>query len=289
MSRFRLKQVVFFGLMSALLACTGGQRDLASADSSKASTWAESDYRVVYGADESQRDLAAQWKGDAPSPDSTEEYLKYLSVLDASGRKKEAEAKLKAYLVSHPEEKRAVFLMAIHYLRDGKPDMAEHFFTKLEKDDDFVWKSLLFNNLGMMALKDNKREVALDYFEKATRESPRIAAPLVNLGSMLLAARNFSKAEDLFSRALQIDPGFEDAMVGLGGSLEGQGEFQKAGTMYNKFIGENPRALSVLYNYSVLLGNRLNQRAEATALMQRYLKGGGRESAKAQKILQSWR
>ena len=58
---------------------------------------------------------------------------------------------------------------------------------------------------------------------------------------------------------------------------------------YKSFIDRNPGATSVLYNGSLVLGNRLGQPAEAERLMQRYIERGGKEAAGAQKMIEIWR
>lgn len=180
-------------------------------------------------------------------------------------------------------------MLAVHYWRLNKKELTTYFFNQLEKDNTFPWKSLLFNNLGMLALQDKNRQLALSYFEKATKAEPQIPAPLVNLGSLYLQSRSYSVAEPLFAKASRMDNEFEDAALGWGISLEGQGKFEEAHKVYSQFMENTPSALSVVYNDSVLLGNRLNRKEEASQQMLRYIQRGGKETAKAQEIIQNWR
>lgn len=252
--------------------------------------WAEGDLQNNY---EPNRKVAQEkltiLEREINESSGVDSQLEYLSVLSASGKATEAETKIKAFLAKNPTEKRGVFLLAVHYLKTKKRELANHFFTQLEADKSFPWKSLLYNNLGMMALQDKNRRAALDYFEKATKAEPPTAAPLVNLGALYLQSRSYKEAHTLFERAVAIDDQMEDAWLGYGASLEGLGKFEEAHNVYARYMEKNPNALSVVYNDSIVLGNRLKNRTAAAELMLRYIQRGGKETAKAHEIIQSWR
>jgi Tfp pilus assembly protein PilF len=286
---------ILLSLSLVLAACTTTPASRQAASESGAVpvhrylAWLEGDYQNGY---EPSREVAAQrmkrWEGEAPDMENTDEYLEYLSILDATSPR-EGEAKIKQYLAKKPQEKRAVFLLGVHYMRARMQELAEYFFNQLEKDQTFTWKSLLYNNLGMLALRDGNRIQAMDYFEKAVGASPRIAAPYVNLGSIYLQGRNWVEAEKVFTAAVQADGEFEDAVLGLGSAQEGAGKFAAAWDTYKNYIDRNPGAVSTLYNASLVLGNRLGKTAEAESLMQRYIQRGGKETAGAQKMIEIWR
>ena len=174
-------------------------------------------------------------------------------------------------------------------MRLKKRELAGYFFAMLEKDPAFAWKSLLYNNLGMLALQDGNRFAALGFFEKAIKAEPPTAAPYVNLGSLYLQSHSYADAQTLFTRAQEIDGDFDDAALGRGSALEGMGKFEDAHKVYVDYLASHPDALSVLYNDSVILGNRLKQRDMAAQQLLRYIQRGGKETAKAHEIIQSWR
>jgi len=252
--------------------------------------WLEGGLQTDY---ESDRRVAGEalgkWEGKVPGPDDVDGRLDYLSTLSASGRHAEAASGLQGLLGTRPDEKRAVFLLAANALRAKRHELAKFLLGRLEKDAGFPWKSLVYNNLGMLALQEGNRQGALGYLEKAAKAEPRNAAPLVNLGALYLQSRAFGDAEALFSEAVQLDSGFEDAALGLGASLEGVGKFEDAHRVYSEHMAGNPEALSVAFNDSILLGNRLQRREDAAQQMLRYIQRGGKESARAHEIIQSWR
>lgn len=250
----------------------------------------EGDYQSGY---EPNRGLADEelgaFAGREPDKKDADKYLSFLATLAASSRRGEAEKRIKEFLAENPKDKRAAFLLGALYLRTGKKELASYFFNQLEKDAEFPWKSLVYNNLGQMALEEKNRPLAINYFEKATQAEPKIAAAFVNLGALFLQSRSYGAAEKLFKEARSIDEKFEDATLGLGVSLEGQGKFDEAHALYKDYLAENRGASSVLFNDAVLLGSRLDKKQEGAELLQQYLQRGGKESAKAHEILQSWR
>jgi len=209
--------------------------------------------------------------------------------LDAAGKNSEATAKAYKLLEHNPEETRAVFLLAVSAMRRNRRELAKFHFEKLEKDRNFPWRSLLFNNLGMIALKENDRNRAIEYFEKAVDAKPEIPAPLVNLGSIYLQSHHYSKARSMFEEAVELDGNFEDAHLGLGVSLAGLGRHDKAHSVFSGYLSSHPNALSLLYNDAILLAKHLKKKNKARAKMMRYIKKGGKETAKAQKLIQKWR
>ncbi len=226
---------------------------------------------------------------DKEDPTNVEKHLDYLASLDASGKKNGIENKIKAFIAKNPEEKRGLFLLGVHYMRNKRRELANHFFTLLEKDPNFVWKSLLYNNLGMLSLQDKERGKAIGYFEKAINTEPAIAAPRVNLGSLYIQSKSYLDALPLFKRALEIDSNFEDAALGLGLCYEAQGKFNEAHKVYSEFSESHSNCLTVLYNDALVLGRNLGKRQEASEMMLRYIQRGGKETAKAHEMIQGWR
>jgi tetratricopeptide (TPR) repeat protein len=229
---------------------------------------------------------AAKWEGTAPSVEDSG-YVDYLASL--VGSRDGVDKKLKEYLRKNPQNSKAVYLLGLHYQKIKRFELAQYFFNQLEKDNRFEWKSFLLNNHGLIALSDHNKELAVEYFEKATKAEPKIAAPFANLGALHLQTKNYVEAEPLFKKAVALDSELEEAALGWGVALEGQGKFEAAHEVYVDFISENSKALAVLYNDSLLLGNRLGKKEKAADQMLRYIQKGGRESAKAHESMRNWR
>ncbi|NDD03277.1 MAG: hypothetical protein EB078_00080 [Proteobacteria bacterium] len=224
-----------------------------------------------------------------PSMEDSEGYLDYLIRLSALGKSSETEGKIKKYLIRYPQEKRAVYLLAVHYLRNKKRELANFFFSQLDKDPKFSWKSLVNNNLGMLALQDKNREQAIGLFEKATQQEPLNVSALTNLGALYEESSNTRDSLKLFEQAYSALASDEDVVLGYGVALEGEGQFEKAAKVYQEFIAANPNSVSPLFNYSIVLGNHLKRREEAAQIMLRYIQRGGKQAGRAHEIIKSWR
>jgi len=225
----------------------------------------------------------------APALDEKEAYLNYLNQLSARGKDPKLEGLIKQYLYRYPEEKKAVFLLGVEYLRAKKKELASYFFNQLEKDSQFEEKSWIQNNLGMLAWQEKNKYQAQDLFEKAVQDSPSTPYAHLNLGSLYLEGYGFKDSVPLFEKASEALPNNEDAALGWGLALEGTEKYDEARKVYQNFVSENPNATQVLFNYAILLGNRLKQREQAAQIMLRYIQRGGKESARAHEIIKSWR
>jgi len=207
----------------------------------------------------------------------------------STGKAGQVQGAIKKYLIRYPEDKRAVYLLAADYLRQGKKDLAQYFFDQLEKDSAFPWIGLINNNRGMVALQEKNRVQAVGLFEKATQQPPSESSALINLGSLYLEGYGFKDALPLFEKAVELNSNNEDAILGLGLSYEGVNEPEKAAKAYDQFISDNPNASQALFNYSILLGNVLKQREKAAQMMLRYIQRGGKEAGRAHEIMKTWR
>ncbi len=251
--------------------------------------WLEGDAQNNYQTDKRYAlERLKEFQGHEPSHEDLDRYLEYLAVLDATGNPA-AIKQIKQFIAVRPGDKRAAFLMGVHFLRSGKQDYARYLFAQLEADKDFPWKSLVLNNLGMIALGDRNREQAIAFFERSIRATPKIGAPFVNLGALYLQSASYADAAKRFAEAKKIDPDFEDAVVGFASALEGQGKYEEAHAAYETFIETHPMAVTALYNDAILLGNPLKQREKAAEMMLRYIQRGGKESARAHEIIRTWR
>ncbi len=263
---------------------------ITSAKTVRYLAWFEGDLQNEY---KPSRDLALKkikvWESEPPEISDTEKYLSYLALLDLSRQDDEALKKIKDYLQKNPKELRGEFLLAVHYMRRGKDELANYFFTKLEKKHSFQWKSLLYNNIGLMAYKAKNYNEAVLYFEKAIGSFPPIAAPFVNLGAIYLRGRNYEKALQMFQKAVSIDPNFEDAVLGMGVSLTGLKRYEEANNIYGEYIERNPEGVSVLYNKALVLGDNLKRSKEASEVMLQYIQKGGRQAVRAQKFMEDWK
>jgi len=235
------------------------------------------------------------WSEKSPAPseiidmEDKEAALNQLTGMVVQNRSAKAEGLIKKYLIRYPEEKRALFLLAAENLKNGKKELASYFFNLLLKDEGFSWKSLVSNNLGVIALQEKNRLQGIAFLEEAAGQSPEHPSIYLNLGSLYIEGHGFKDALPLFEKAHRLNQKSEEAALGLGLSLESEGKFEEAAKVYQECISDNPDASQVLFNYAIVLGNQLKQREKASQLMLRYIQKGGRESSRAHEIMKNWR
>lgn len=240
------------------------------------------------------QDVSEDAPEDAPEAAKVQESppagnLELLLPLMGGKQSKETETQLKEFLKQNPTDKRGLFLLGAYYLKNGKRGLAKYLLDPLEKDSGFAWRSLLLNDLGLMALQEGNRTLALGYFERASRSLPEVWEPLVNLGAMYLQSHSYADAEAVFRKARLMEEDSEEAVLGLGSALEGLGKFEDAHQVYNDYTSSHPNTLSALYNDAVLIGGRLGRHEEASQKLLRYIQRGGKETARAQEIVKTWR
>lgn len=181
------------------------------------------------------------------------------------------------------------FVLAVKAKAQKKTELARYFLSLLDKDPDCNVRSLVQNNLGMLALLEKNRLKALALFEKAVESKPDHPSPYLNLGGISLEGWGFKDAAPLFEKAYQLDPKNEAAVLGWGVSLEGTGQYEKAREIYSDYLSQFPEAEPVLFNYAIILGNYLKQPAQAAQVMLRYIQRGGKQASRAHEIIKTWR
>lgn len=110
--------------------------------------------------------------------------------------------------------------LALVYFDQGNYRLAEFISAnakKLDEKDPGVW-----NNLGMIFLRNDDRRGALGYFQKAVSLKPDFAPGLFNLGAMALSYRDYDNAEKSFAKATELDPTSYEGFLAYAWALDGQ-------------------------------------------------------------------
>lgn len=85
-----------------------------------------------------------------------------------------------------------------------------------------------YNNMGYVALKEDRNQEALDYFRAAVKLDPIFPGAHNNYGVALSRVRNDDEAEEEFRAALHLDSAYSAAMVNLSALLQRKGRKQEA-------------------------------------------------------------
>lgn len=120
------------------------------------------------------------------------EYLKAISFYD------------KAFAIA-PNDFKPMFYKANLLMKMERWDEAEQVVKNLLKQKYIPWDD--FNLMGLILLKKNHPEKALDYFRRANKRLPHNPKVYVNIGISLDMMKYHQRAEWFFSQAAQIIPG----------------------------------------------------------------------------------
>lgn len=114
-----------------------------------------------------------------------------------------------SYMVAVKQEAAMASEIAEELLKNGKDDMAEHFFrTSLVKVANNVH---VYNRLGIALRRQGKWQEAIKEYETALKIDPRDAGIHFNIGKACVEGGVRARALEAFQKALDIDPSLTEA------------------------------------------------------------------------------
>jgi tetratricopeptide (TPR) repeat protein len=118
---------------------------------------------------------------------------------------KKTEDKLRAWLVTHPEDAEVLFSLGLAEKRQGHYPVAEEFYKKaIQRDSKF---SEAFSNLGNVYLAQKQITQAIHSYQEATNLDPNRGAYYYNLYRAYSQETFLSgKSDKAFQKATQLDP-----------------------------------------------------------------------------------
>jgi tetratricopeptide (TPR) repeat protein len=121
---------------------------------------------------------------------------------------------------------------------------------------------------GVDAYARGQREVAVNAFNKAVRESPHAALPHVYLARMAREVGNLTLASQELQLALEAEPSNAIALREMGANLLTQGNYELARRFYVRAVQADP-ADKTAQGYLGCTLMRLNRTSEATGFLNR--------------------
>jgi tetratricopeptide (TPR) repeat protein len=148
------------------------------------------------------------------------------------------------------KNKEAKKVLAQVALRRNNPEMASILLNSIdaEKSKD----SQLINLLGMVALKENKKALAMDYFRRALKMNPGDVAVRMNMGVLLVEHRQLNEAAIQFERVLRLMPDHADAKLHLAIIKSTKGKDAEALAVYEDILDGDSNNPLALYNMAVI-------------------------------------
>jgi len=108
--------------------------------------------------------------------------------------------------------------------------------------------AVIYNNLGVTLLKQDRVEAAMERFSTAIEKDPQLAYPVTKLGHAYLMRKENDKAEKLFKKALELDPQEYWAWLGLSDVYRRQRRYRKQLQAVHRAL-EIEEEDSTVYNY----------------------------------------
>lgn len=160
---------------------------------------------------------------------------------------------------------RALAILGIYHMDQKEYGAARLFFEKaLEKHKG---EAGLYNNIGVIQLREGNLESALVSFRKAyevERANPYVAA---NLGSIYIKYMDYVEAEPLVEDAYSRLSDNTIVANNYAIVLRTQGQYESAEKIYKKALDKDPRNISTNLNYAILLVEYMKKYDKARQLV----------------------
>lgn len=153
-------------------------------------------------------------------------------------------------LAKSPYDAHALNTLALYHTQRGEWGAARLLIERaLEKNKDVAG---LYNNLGVIALREDNLEVA--YVNFKTAYSKDSANPNVNnnLGSIYVKYLDYGRGAKLVETAYGTLSDSASVTNNLAIIKRSQGQYDEAAALYKKNVDKDPRNVSTLLNYAIL-------------------------------------
>ncbi len=178
---------------------------------------------------------------------------------------KELFAQAGAILAKNPHDPQALNALAIHHISKAEWGAARLLLEKaLEKNKDVAG---LYNNLGVISLREDNFEAAYVYFKTAYSKDPKNANVLNNLGSIYVKYLDYGKAERMIEDAYSYMSDSPSVTNNYAIIKRVQGRYDEAAGLYKKILDKDPRNVSTMLNYAILLIEYMKKYDEGVKLL----------------------
>ncbi len=147
-------------------------------------------------------------------------------------------------------------ILAQIYYRRGNLEMANIILNGLDAINSK--DSQLLNLLGMIALRQNRPEFALQAFQEALKNNPSDIAVRMNLGVLYVHYRQLGLAAVEFERILKVMPEHPDANLHMAIIESNRGNLDRAEDLYQKVLGISRGNPVAIFNLAIVEERRKN-------------------------------
>ncbi len=164
--------------------------------------------------------------------------------------------------------------LGVFYFEQGKVGLAKLIFNRALAAHPN--EAALHNNLGIVYLSEGRQRQALAAFRKSIELKRDYRIGAANLGSILVQYKDFEKALAPLEQGykalrseLKSNPQAVEVANNYAVALAGAGRSSDAKKVYKEILDNNTRNSQVLFNYAVLLVDRLKEKSEASKIISR--------------------
>lgn len=196
-------------------------------------------------------DLDAEEGSAAPAAQVPKRSASELAKAFDSKNTKELFTVAGAILAQNPHDPQALNTLALHHIQKGEWGAARLLIEKaLEKNKNIAG---LHNNLGVIALREDNLEAAYLYFKEAYKQDGRNPNVLNNLGSIYVKYLDYGRAERPIEDAYSFMSDSVNVTNNYAIIKRVQGRFDESAQLYRKILDKDPRNVSTMLNYAILL------------------------------------
>ncbi|MGE5085386.1 MAG: tetratricopeptide repeat protein [Bacillota bacterium] len=176
-------------------------------------------------------------------------------------------------LAQASNDPRALNALAMYHYKRGRFDLSRYLLTKALSANPKSPE--LYSNLGIVQLAQNERREAIKSFRKALEINRDDAVASSNLGAIYVQEKDYNKGVMVLETAYR--KGIRDGRVlnNYAIALTAQGKFDKAADLYKGILKENNGNREAMYNYAVLLIDRMAKYEDGLEIIGRLKFVGG--------------
>jgi tetratricopeptide (TPR) repeat protein len=197
---------------------------------------------------------ALPFAGVTDAIDFGRNYLSYGSIYFQRGYLEQAAASFRTAALDNPSSAEALYGLGSVYLDQQKSAEARETFEralKLHASYPGTFANS-WNNLGLLAAREGRKDEAVSYFQEALKLSPDHPIALDNLGSAYRQLKRWDDARRIYERALAANPDDAEANYGLGMVFAQNNDTARAFDSLQKALKLRPVYPEALNNLGIL-------------------------------------
>jgi len=220
--------------------------------------------------DAERLEKALPFPGTKPALEFGRNQLSLGALFFQRGYLEQAETSFQQALRENPSSAEALYGIGSVYLNQNKNAAAKEMFERCVQLKPNYPETLpdAWNNLGVLATRENHIDEAINFFQKALGVNPRHLLSLDNLGNAYRAQKRWGEAQKVLEQAVSIAPEDSEANYSLGMVFAQTNETAKAEEYLQHALKARPAYPEALNNLGILY-LVTNRRDQAVAIFEK--------------------